>query len=253
MKFRSILFAAAATILAGAAHAQYVMVQPMLYHGPVISYRDHVAAQESGRRARQQGQKPPKAQNDTVEATPPRAEVAPPADATPMHYRPDAARRRSNLAQFVERTRAVDPAGARNLETLFAQGDIIEAIATELRKKDLRVDNVADAYAVWWITAWLGTRGRTDDVSPATLNAVREQAAAALNRAPGFTGAGDAAKQEMAESLLIQAALIEAAVEQSKGAPEKLREVGAAVNQGAKQMGLDMMTLNLNEKGFLPL
>lgn len=241
MKLGPILFGCLTIALTGAAHAQYVMVQPMLYHGPVISYRDHVAAQEAGKRARQAGEQAPN-----------RA-MAPAVDLAAMQYRPDPARRRANLSQFVERTRAADPEGARNLEALFAQGDIVEAIAVELRKKDLHVDNVADAYAVWWITAWLGTRGSTADVSPATIKAVREQAAGALGSAAGFAGSGDPAKQEMAESLLIQAALIEASVEQSKGDPSKLREVGAAVNQGAKQMGLDMTAMDLGEKGFVPL
>jgi hypothetical protein len=239
MKFGSILFAGLALLLPGVAHAQYDMVQPLLYHGPEISFRAHVAQQEAARTARQSGDAPAEA-------------ATAPVDMATMRFRPDIARRRSNLAQFVAKSRAADPAGAQSLETLFAQGDIIERIGGELRKKDLRTDNVADTYAVWWITAWLGSRGRTDDVSPATIRAVRDQAAQALGSTGQFTGAGDPAKQEMAESLLIQSLLIEAAVEQAQTDPAKLRDVGAAVRQGAKGMGLDLDQMNLTEAGFVP-
>jgi hypothetical protein len=232
MHLKPILLAALAIFVPGMAHAQYQMVQPMLYHGPAISYRDHVAAQEAGRQKRQG------------------APVAT-ADKASMLYRPDLAQRRRNLAAFVERSRAADPAAAKSLEQLFAQGDVIEMIGTELRRKALRTDDVADAYTVWWITAWLGSRGRTDDVSPATIKAVRAQAAGALGATAGFGGTGDAARQEMAESLLIQAAMIEAAVEQAKGNAEQLRTVGGAINQGAKQMGVDLTKLNLTENGFV--
>ncbi|WP_144445765.1 hypothetical protein [Inquilinus limosus] len=65
-------------------------------------------------------------------------------------------------------------------------------------------------------------------------------------------GAGDAAKQEMAESLLIQAALIADALKQSQGNPELSRQVAAAVSQGARGMSLDLAAMTLTEKGFVP-
>lgn len=77
----------------------------------------------------------------------------------------------------------------------------------------------------------------------------RGQAARAL-AASGLAGAGGAAKQELAESLLLQTVLIEAAVEQAQGDPRRLRDVGAAVNTGAKGMGLDLTRMNLTEAGF---
>lgn len=98
-----------------------------------------------------------------------------------------------------------------------------------------------------------GYRGNNDDVSPATLKAVRAQAARALAATSQFAGAGDPVKQQWAESLLVQAVLIEAAVEQSKSDRARLRDVGTAVNTGAKGMGLDLTTMKLTEQGFAPL
>lgn len=212
-----------------AARAQYQMLSPMLYYGPVKSYEDHANAQSAGRTA------------------------AAPADTASLSYRPDLTRRRANLAQFVAKSRAADPAGAASLEAMFAQADIIALCGQELRKHGLRVDNLADAYTVWWITAWQATRGRNDDVSPATIKAVRAQAAWTLGAKAVLAGAGDPVKQELTESLLIQTLLIDAAVDQAKTDPAQMRKVGAAVNQGAKGMGLDLTRLNLTERGFAPL
>ena len=179
-----------------------------------------------------------------------RRAVAP--DAAALRYQPSKERRAANLARFVEKTRAVDPAGAKDLAKLFASGDFIEKIGRALAPADLRVDNVADAYTVYWINAWQATRGRNDTPSRIKHHAVRMQASRALAASPEFTGAGDAAKQELAESLLVQAALIDTAVEQAKGDRARLAAVGAAVAKGARGMGLDLATMELTEHGFGP-
>ncbi len=68
-----------------------------------------------------------------------------------------------------------------------------------------------------------------------------------------LVGAGDPVRQELTESLLIQTLLIDAAVDQAKTDAAQMKKVGAAVNQGAQGMGLDLMRLNLTETGFSPL
>ena len=146
----------------------------------------------------------------------------------------------------------MDPEGATELAAFFKATDIIGQLQTALRPYGLRVDNVADAYSVWWINAWQATRGHNNEVDRDTIEAVRAQAARALTSAPEFGSATDATKQEMAEALLIQAALIDSSVEQSKGKPDQMKAVGRAVAQGARGMGLDLNKMTLTEDGFRP-
>jgi hypothetical protein len=169
-----------------------------------------------------------------------------------LRYTPSIERRRANLAAFVAKSRAADPAGAESLAQLFASGDIIARIGEALAPQGLRIDDLADAYAVWWITAWQASQGNNDTPSRATTDAVRAQAARAIAGTAGFAAAGDAQRQEMAEALLIQAMLLDAAVEQSKSQPAQLQAVGAAAAQGAKGMGLDLSRMRLTEAGFVP-
>ncbi|WP_042442606.1 DUF6683 family protein [Azospirillum sp. B510] len=177
---------------------------------------------------------------------------APPPDVSRLGYTPSKARRTANLAAFVEKTRAVDPAGAADLQRLFAQGDVIERIAALIAPYGLRVDNLADVYALWWITAWQATRGDNDTLGRDMYAAVRAQAARALNAAGGPGKAPDAQKQELAEALLVQTALIEVAVEQAKSDPARMRQVRAAVRKGALGMGLDMDRMEITGGGFVP-
>jgi hypothetical protein len=168
-----------------------------------------------------------------------------------LDFRVSASRRQQNLAQFVEKTRATDPQGAAQMAKLFASTDVIEVMGQDLAPYGLRVDNVADAYTVYWTNAWLGAHGRQDNVSKAQVDAVKNQTMMALSATPQVATATDAQKQELAEALLIQAALIEAAVKQATSDPALLAQTQAAIAQGANNFGLDLYQMNLTPQGFV--
>lgn len=171
---------------------------------------------------------------------------------TKLGFTSSQARRKQNLAKFVEKSRQSDPSGADQMAQLFASTDIIGAIGQGIAPFGLRVDNVADAYAVYWTNAWLGSRGRNETLTKQQISAVRNQAANALLATNEFTSATDAEKQEMAEAMLVQAALIEASVDNAKSDPALMTKVKAAIAQGANAMGLDLYTMTLTPNGFVP-
>lgn len=210
------------------------MISPMLYEGPRISLQNHAARNQSS--------------NRSTTTTPARPTV----DPTMYSYRPDLTRRRANLAQFVKRSRSAGPAGADNLAKIFASQDVIENMRAPLASVGLRIDNVADAYAAWWINAWQASQGVDVDITRQMASAVRNQAAGAFAQSGSLRGANDAAKQEMAEALLAQATLIGAAMDQAKGDPKRSRQIGAAVSQGARGMHVDLSSMRLTADGFVP-
>jgi hypothetical protein len=176
----------------------------------------------------------------------------PPVAALSLRFTPSKARRTQNFAAFVEKTRRIDAGNAADLERLFVSGDVIEKLAPLMRPLGLRTDDLADTYAIWWITAWNATQGINPDPSRGMSEAVSAQAARALAATPGIAGAPDAAKQEFAESLLVQMIMIDTAIEQNKNNPAQLKAAGAAVKQGARKMGLDLAAMRLTEAGFVP-
>jgi hypothetical protein len=180
-----------------------------------------------------------------------RTESQPVLSSDQLNFQVSASRREQNLSQFVEKTRATDPQGAAQMAQLFASTDVIGVIGQELAPYGLRVDNVADAYTVYWINAWLGAHGRRDEPSEAQVAAVKNQAVMVLSATPGFAAATDDRKQELAEALLIQAALIEGAIDYAASDPTLLEQTKAAIAQGAQNFGLDLYQMNLTPQGFL--
>ncbi|WP_294256307.1 DUF6683 family protein [uncultured Sphingomonas sp.] len=105
---------------------------------------------------------------------------------------------------------------------------------------------------MWWITAWHAARGNNDEPPPAILAAVRAQAARAILATGEIASASDAQKQELAEALWIQSTLTDISVQQAKGDAARLRAIGDAVRRSAKPMGLDLDSIDLTTKGFVP-
>jgi hypothetical protein len=175
-----------------------------------------------------------------------------PAPAVRLTYTPSMERRRANFAQFVAKSRKKDPKGAAMLEKELASSDVIAKMGRELSAFGMRTDNVGDAYAAWWLNAWLASRQRTDTPSARQIAAVREQAAQAMKSVPEMAGASDAVKQEMAEANLVQAALIGAYMEHARGNPGLFKQVAAAVRKGARASGLNLDAMELTDDGFVP-
>lgn len=170
-----------------------------------------------------------------------------------LSFQPSNTQRAANLAKFVENRRKVDPAGATDMQNLCASTDVIEQIGQGIAPYGLRTDNVADANAVYWITAWQAAHGETSDFSKSQTQAVTLQAAKALLSTPEFAGAPDAVKQEMAEAYLVQAAFIQASVDVVKSDPTVANGLPATVREGAIKSGLDLDAMVLTENGFVAL
>lgn len=166
-----------------------------------------------------------------------------------LSFKPSMAVRKRNLAQFVSRLRTIDPALAQAFTTTDPMGKIDKGMTMI----GLKSNNVADAYTVYWTNAWLGSRGRNEDLPKVQMIAVRNQSANALLSAPQFTAATNAQKQEIAEGLLIQAVLISAIIDNVKSNPAQLADAKAAISQGAKVFGLDLDRMNLTPQGFRPI
>lgn len=175
--------------------------------------------------------------------------AAPPA----LDFRTSSARTRTNLAKFVEKTRATDPAGAAKMAQLFASTNIMGMIDQRMQQTyGMRANNVADAYTVWWVSAWMGARGRSDDATAGQMAMVKRQASNALASTPEFATASDAGKQELAEALLVQAALISDTVDTYKTDASMLQKTRAAIAKGAREMGIDLNAMKLTDEGFVP-
>jgi hypothetical protein len=102
------------------------------------------------------------------------------------------------------------------------------------------------------MSAWQAAHGDASTPSRGKAQAVRAQASDALAATPEFARADDAAKQEYAEALLVQAALIDEMMSQYGSDPAVAPKLAASVRQGARASGLDLDAMTLTEAGFIP-
>ncbi len=188
--------------------------------------------------------------SDIDEETVDEALIAQSSNFTPT-YVPSKSLRKKNLANFVNKIRAQDPASAAKIEQIFASTDIIDQIGSVIQGIGLNKNNAADAFAVYWVSAWQAVNGDTSTKNSETYQAVATQSARGLSRSPEFNKSTDAQKQEMAESMMVQTAMIDANMEEAAGDPAKLKAISKAVTQGAAASGLELDKMTLTEKGFI--
>jgi hypothetical protein len=188
----------------------------------------------------------------TPQAVPQSRPVPTTADAlAQLHFTPSLQERQRNFAAMVAAMRPRSPAGARELETLFARGDLIDKSARALAPVGISTDNLADAYALWWVTVWAKVHGATTYGDRAQVQAVRGQAARALAQTD-WASSPDADKQELAESLIVEVMTIPPAFANSANDPARRQALTQNLRRSALTLGIDLDAMVLGPNGFVP-
>jgi hypothetical protein len=171
-----------------------------------------------------------------------------------LNYQISMQRRKANYKSFVEKSRKMNAAVANDLQKMFNSGDPIQIASGPLNRKfGVQVNNTADAYALWMIAAWWVANGESGDMSRQQFSAVRTQVSGGMMSVADMSTATDEVKQNFAESLIINALLLDAADEQSKNDPRARSQLAAAVMANAKRdMNIDLSTITLTDQGFVP-
>jgi hypothetical protein len=178
--------------------------------------------------------------------------IAPPSAAAlaALDYSPSMDIRRQNIAKFVTGMKAVNPDMGAQMEQLFAQVNVIDEMGKSIAPYGLKTSNIADAYTVYFMTAWMSANGRTDDNSNEQVAGTRQMAVNALTALPDIGKMTDADKQSFAEGLLIQAMLFDAMTDAVAADPAGLAKVKGDVKAGAKEMGIDVDAFKLTATGL---
>jgi hypothetical protein len=216
-----------------------LLVQP----GVNAEMRRNAAA----RRATAQSVNPPTLQNRQQE--PAKTRQAMPAM---LNFTASISQRRATLREIVQEYSRINPRSASEIRTqLLDNGDFIETIGGAISEYGYRTTNLADAYSIFWITAWEASHGVTGSkTSRAQAQAVQRQVETILLTLPETSTASDSAKQSFAEVLLVQAVLIQSASEQyAVGSPTR-PQFERSVRQTAAALGFDLDMFTLMPTGF---
>ena len=168
-----------------------------------------------------------------------------------LDYQPSLTVRKKNLATFINDLRGVNPAVAGEFEALFEQVDIIDEVGKAVAPFGLKTSNMADAYTIYFLNAWMVANGRSDQNTPEQITGVQKMAANALGSTPDLLKLDDARKQQFSEALIIQGALFDAMLQATISDPAALAKVKADTKAGAKEMGIDVDAFELTPAGLV--
>lgn len=168
-------------------------------------------------------------------------------------YTPSLTRRQANIARQIARVRAASPASAKSMEEMFREQNVFAMIDGTVAPFGMSTSNVADAYAVWWITTWEASQGLTDTQNdPVAIAAVRKQALLAMVASPRFASLTDAAKQDMADEYVFLTALVTGSMNYLRANPAGLSAYRRGLIETTRAGGLDLSSMRLTRAGFVP-
>lgn len=156
---------------------------------------------------------------------------------------------RGRFADFVAKA---DPTNAARLRQVIQQNDLLGLWERHVATDGLRRGDVADAMAAYWVQNWQ-IANKVPFTSRAQVQAVRGQIASALGASPGFGRMNDAARQELAETYMLNfiaqgSAFSDATTRRDAALAARLSD--AAVARFQADVRLDLRRLRLTPAGF---
>jgi hypothetical protein len=174
--------------------------------------------------------------------------------ASTFNYQVSLQRRQGNYREFIEKSRMSDAAKATQAAALLKQGDIIETARGYLNQKyGLKIDNIADAYTMWKIAAWVSANQSDITITRTLVASVQRQVYAEFSGAASLVDAPDDFKQFFAENLWLNAFLINENNRLAGNDPAARNRLAQAVMRSSKmEKGIDLSTITLTDAGFVP-
>ncbi|MDT8758167.1 hypothetical protein MZO42_05605 [Sphingomonas psychrotolerans] len=177
---------------------------------------------------------------------------APPPAGAGTRYRASPVVANRVRAQFADFVAKADPANADRLRQFVARNDLLAAWEKHVAVDGLRRGDVADAMTAYWVQNWQ-IANKVPFAGRAQVQAVRRQIASALAASPAFARLDDGARQEIAETFMLNfvaqgSAYSDAAARRDAAAVERLSD--AAVARFKKDMQLDLRKLKLTDAGL---
>lgn len=174
------------------------------------------------------------------------------AAASALTYRVDPAVRRGVEERIVGAVSARDRASGAQLQAAFRQRNFIQLFDQGAARFGLRSGSVVDATTAYWLAMWAAANDQRDPYSLTQAQAVKAQVAQGFD----FSAAGlntPALRQEYAETLIYQALLLDAALNeaQSAGRVQDIRRLGDEAQRQMQGAGMNLRALHLTDQGFV--
>jgi hypothetical protein len=171
---------------------------------------------------------------------------------TNMRYTPSKSRTLSNLQALAGKLQSADPTNGVKAKQLFASSNVIGAVQGVMSQLGLEKNNIAHAYALYWVVYWGLANNEHSTPSATAVQAVARQAERGFAANAEFSVMDNAEKQQAAEELMALTAIMDASSELAKSKPSLARQMAEAAMEGSRRSGLELDKITLTEDGFVP-
>ena len=168
-------------------------------------------------------------------------------------FRPDPAVRARVYARSVTQLQraGVPAANVALYRQILASGKLRNEAVGVLGRYGMSPDNLVDTTAIYLAASWLAAHGNNGVPSAAQMRGLRAQVAGTMAANPALLAATSAAKQELAEANIVQAALASSAAETAVKNPASAGRGRAAVAGWVRDSyGLDLTRMTLTANGL---
>jgi hypothetical protein len=187
----------------------------------------------------------------TTPAQPGQAAAPSPSSLAQLTFKPSLAVRKRVIDEFVKGVKALQPQAGAEMEAGFKKTDVIGEIAKGLSGYGLKADNMADAYAFYLMTAWMGAQGRTDDFTMPQVAGVQTMVRTTIANNKEILALDDSKKQFFAESLLLQGLINDEMVKAVANDPVLKAKVIGDIKTAAKELNINLDDYSLTPTGLV--
>lgn len=129
-------------------------------------------------------------------------------------------RTRQNVKSYIAQARANNPTLAAQYSQILETNDFDDLMGEIMRVAGLRRDNVADAFAIYWVQSWMIANHGAIKPNLTMIQAVRGQSNKIMLNLHQSIGDDDASKQKFADIHLMQMMILLSGYQQVETNPE---------------------------------
>jgi hypothetical protein len=194
---------------------------------------------------------------NTVQSGPSASQQAPapppsPAALAAMQYTPSLDLRKANIAKLITALKQTNAEAGTVFEQVLTQNDVIPMIGQEIAKYNLKIDNIADAYTLYFLGSWMTVNGRSEDPTAGQVTGTRDMVVKTLAGVPDLGKMSDADKQSFAEGMLLQFFMNEAMSQAVASDPAATKKVRGDLKTAFKEtLKIDLDLFNLTANGLV--
>ncbi len=158
--------------------------------------------------------------------------------------------RQTNIQKIVANAEKGNAAAGQAMKALLINQDIFGILDKSLQDQGLATNNLADALGFFWVTSWSIANDKVGQNSALQLLSVRDQASRFLDQQADIVSWNAAKKQEMSDTLYLNAVFLMLMYQQSKDAGAYKSVITQAAQKGALKFGVDTQKVTLTETGL---